>query len=251
MHVPLRTILGKLYPGRFALGKRKKKKKRPPWKRWMKILTIALLVFKVALFLFYYNTFLSLQYDVEEAAAQIDTQLQRRKNIILNVGIMVTDYANHEREIFKHTADTRKEMVEARAGPRPEGKEAGIPRVEKPGTKMVKALENLLDKILNRGKGLHAGQAVGELDALLSKIFAVAERYPDLKLSENYRQFLEALVDAENKIADQRMIYNERANRMSTAVGTFPGFIMAKIFGFEPPTFYEPEREAKKPPMVG
>lgn len=216
----------------------------------MQILMLALLIAKLALFLFYYNTFLSLQYDVEEASAQIDTQLQRRKNIILNVGIMVKDYANHEREIFMHAADTRKEMVEPRPGVSPEAVEDERPGDEKPGTKLVEALDALLDRILNRGKRLRARQAVGDLDALLSKIFAVAERYPDLKLSENYRQFLEALVDSENKIADQRMIYNERANKMSTAVGTFPGFIMAKIFGFEAPTFYKPEQEAKKPPKV-
>jgi LemA protein len=90
----------------------------------------------------------------------------------------------------------------------------------------------------------------GDLDSLLSRIFAIAERYPDLRLSENFQRFMDALVDAEDKIAEQRMVYNERANIMSTAVDKFPGFIFAKVYGFEPPPFFEPEDEARWPPNV-
>ncbi|MHC5035812.1 MAG: LemA family protein [Planctomycetota bacterium] len=250
MELPLRRILGEFYPQGFSSGKRRKKSKNTRWKHWMKALALVLVIVKVGLFLYYYNTFLSLQYDVEEADAQIDTQLQRRKNIILNVGIMVKDYAEHEREIFKHTARTRKEMIVPRPGVSGETVEGAVPGEEKPGPTLVESLEALIDKILNRGRGVQAQKAVGDLDTLLSKIFAVAERYPDLRLSENYRQFMEALVDAENKIAEQRMIYNERANDMSTSVGTFPGFILARIFGFDAPPFYKPELAAREPPKV-
>ncbi len=216
MAIPLRRILGVLYPDRVPGSGLKK---IGSWFRGKRIgLTLFVALFLIhLLFLLYYNTFLSLQYNVEEARAQVDTQLQRRRNIILSMNIMVTDYARHEREIFTHAVDSRKEMMES-------------PSAALPGE--------------NGGMG-------GDLDALLSKIFAVAERYPALRLSESFQRFMDALVDVETKVAEERMLYNTRANIMSTAVGKFPGLIFSRIYGFEAPPFFEPEPEAQKPPKVG
>jgi len=224
---PLRKIVRALYPDRFTARKKRNNSAAFRWKRFYFIVASVLIGIKLVFLLFYYNAFISMQYDVEEAAAQVDTQLQRRKNIILNLTIMVMDYAKHEKEIFTHAADTRKEMVEPKFKAPP--KEAPPPV---------------------QGRRRQAPKGAGDLDALLSRIFAIAERYPDLKLSENFRRYMDALVDAETKIAEQRMIYNKRANDMSTAVGKFPGFVFAKIYGFEPPAFFEPEAEARKPPKV-
>ena len=185
-------------------------------KRLGLILFVALFLIHLV-FLLYYNTFLSLQYDVEEARAQVDTQLQRRRNIILSMNVMVIDYAKHEREIFTHAVDTRKEMLEPPSGAVP----------------------------------ADAPEMAGDMDALLSKIFAIAERYPDLRLSENFRRFMDALVDVESNVATERMMYNTRANMMSTAVGKFPGFLFAWIYGFHAPPFFEPDPAAQKPPKVG
>jgi LemA protein len=229
MNASLRRILGVLYPERQAPSASRRRRREGgafSWGRFFFVLGAALVLVKLALFYFYYNAFISLQYDVEEAAAQTDAQLQRRRNIILNLNIMVTDYADHEKELFRYAADKRNEMVgkpgaRPRAAPRREGVGEGGP----PG-------------------------AAGDLEALLSKIFAVAERYPDLRLSENFQRYMDALVDAETKIAETRMAYNERANDMSTAVGRFPGFVFARLYGFEPPLFYEPEAEARNAPRV-
>jgi len=233
MGVPLRRILRVFYPGRFFARKAKKNGASFNWRRFTSILFGALLLVKVALFLFYYNTFLSLQYDVEEARAQIDTQLQRRKNIILNLSVMVMDYAEHEKAIFKHAADTRREMMrpELRRS-RPEGPVDAPAASPGPGAKTLPP------------------GAPGGLDALLAKVFAIAERYPEIRLSENFQHFMEALVDAENKIAEERMRYNRRANEMSTMLGKFPGFVFARLYGFEAPPFFEPEDAARKPPEV-
>ncbi|MHC4662693.1 MAG: LemA family protein [Planctomycetota bacterium] len=192
------------------------------WKRLILVLALTSTIAHIVL-LFYYNGFLSMQYDVEEAAAQIDTQAQRRKNIIVNLGIMVKEYAKHEKEIFKYAADTRKEMVE---------------------------LDTLLSKVVKQDGKQSTPKAPEGLEVLLAKIFAIAERYPDLRLSGNFQQFMNALVDAENKIAEQRMIFNERVNIMSTATGKFPGFIFAWLYGFKAPPYFEPESEARKPPKV-
>lgn len=227
MEIKLRRILRVFYPGRVAAKGSKKNGTAFSWRRFGFTLGLASVLVKLALFFLYYNSFVSMQYDVEEAAAQVDTQLQRRRNIILNLSVMVMDYAKHEKEIFGHAADTRKDMVRPRS-------------VSPPG-------EGTSPK--QEGKTQAPG-ATGDLEALLSKIFAIAERYPDLRLSENFQRYMDALVDAETKIAKQRMTYNERANDMSTAVGKFPGFVFAKIYGFESPSFFEPEDEAREPPKV-
>jgi LemA protein len=194
-----------------------------------------LVLVKVGLLFFYYNTFVSLQYDVEEAQAQIDTQLQRRKNVILNLSVMVMEYAEHEKEIFKHATEMRRQMAALKKAPAP------VREAE---------AEGRAPEASRSGQQHGPDDAAGGLEALLSKIFAVAERYPDLRLSESFQRYMDALVDAETKIAEQRMIYNRRANDMSTAVAKFPGFIFARIYGFEPPEFFIPEAEARKPPIV-
>ncbi len=229
MNVSLRRILGVLYPEQRAPKTSRRRRSGGvtfSWGRFFLVLATAVVLIKLALFYFYYNAFISLQYDVEEASAQIDAQLQRRKNIIANLSIMVADYAKHEKELFRYAADKRKEMV------RPE---PGVPPWEAPKPE---------------AGGMTPPRVTGDLEGLLSKVFAVAERYPDLRLTENFQRYMDALVDAETKIAEMRMKYNECANNMSTAVGTFPGFIFAGLYGFEPPVFYEPEEDARIPPDI-
>lgn len=236
MDTPLRKVLRGLYPDQFtrrfqparvpvsklrkarALFSFRHAKRYAPW------LALLLAVLFVALVLIYYNTFLSLQYDVEEAKAQIDTQLQRRRNIILSMNVMVIDYARHEKEIFTHAVDARREMIEPAKPEAPRQAAGFLPQLP------IRA---------------------GDLDALLSRIFAVAERYPDLRLSENFQRFMDALVEVESKVAEQRMLYNQRANEMSTEVGKFPGFVFAKVYGFEAPPFFVPDAEVHQPPKVG
>lgn len=160
----------------------------------------------------YYNLFLSMHYDVQEAHAQIETQLQRRKNIIDSLGLMVLNYGKHEKEIFMHATEARSAQQKARSA-------------------------------RSRTKGGGAG-------AVLGQIMAVAERYPDLRLSRNFQRFMDAFVESERQIASERKIYNARANKMSTQVGRFPGLIFARIYGFKAPEFFRPEPEALKPPRL-
>lgn len=241
MAIPLRRILRILYPTRLSGGRPGNRRARFLTKRFVLGLLLVFVLLKVVLGLYYYNMLLSLGYDVEEATAQVDTQLQRRRNIILNLGLMVSDYAKHEKEIFKHTTETRREMVEPESGTAPRRAQPSDQGRERPVPEAPENLDALLSK---------PHITASDLDALLSRIFAIAERYPDLRLSENFQHFMDALVDAEDKIAEQRMVYNERANMMSTEVGKFPGFLFARLFGFEPPPFFEPEAEARTPLKV-
>jgi LemA protein len=229
MATPLRKIVRALYPRRPAGEKPGKQPGRNgarfSWGRFFLILLAVLFVAKIGLLFLYYNAFLSMQYDVDEAAAQVDVQLQRRRNIILNLGTMVMNYAEHEKEIFTHATDMRTAMTAPRPGARPK-------------------------RPPEQGQKESAPGAATDLESVLARVFAVAERYPDLRLSENFQRYMDALVDVETRIAEQRMVYNTRANVMSTAVDKFPGFIFAKIYGFEPPPFFEPEEEARKPLRV-
>ena len=188
----------------------------------MVYLLCALAIINAILLWYYYNDFVSLEYDVEESKAQIDTQLQRRKNILLNLTTMVEDYAKHEKLIFKDIAEIRAALLT------PNRKQQAAPD-DPPG---------------------NPGAPPIGLDAVFSKFLAIAESYPALRLNENFERFMDALVDAENKIADERMTYNERANDMSTAIKVFPGNIFAWLYGFTAPPFFEPESEARHSPNV-
>jgi len=252
MGIPLRKILRKLYPERLVARKLKRICGPFATKWFILTLLLAVIASMVVFLVFFYNTFLSMQYDVEEASAQIATQLQRRKNIIVNLSLMVRDYAKHEKEIFKHTTETRWEMLEPESRASPEKALLNSQGAQGPAPKRPQGLDGTPQRTVKDLAALLAKPQItgADLDTLLSKIFAIAERYPDLRLSENFQRFMDALVDAENTIAEQRMVYNQRANEMSTAVGKFPGFIFAEIYGFEPPPFFEPEAEARKPPQV-
>lgn len=256
MNIPLRKILRTLYPGGLSSGSPNSNAARSRGEGRVKRIVLwtllATIFLNLALLFLYYNRFLSMQYDVEESLAQIDTQLQRRRNVILNLSLMVRDYARHEKEIFTNTTDTRRDMLEPRtgaapgqappadrAGDHPEPKTPGDPGTPRQAAGLG------LDALLSKPR-----VTAEDLDTLLSRIFAIAERYPDLRLSENFQRFMDALVDAEDKIAEQRMVYNQRANIMSTALGVFPGFVFAKIYGFETPMFFQPEDEARRPPNI-
>ncbi len=303
MAIAIRKIIALLHPRRAGARK-------PPsrWRRLKYLLypVLALILITLTLSWYYYNTFISLAYDVEEAKAQIDTQLQRRKNILLNLATMVEDYAKHERLIFKDIAEIRAALMGAKREPAPAHtksfspaplKAAGQPPqapanapsprnrsgepkpglkfppgtpatssktppapgtkapTDKPAPRAVPsrkppraARQNVKAPSLPASPA-DIGQVAGNIDAF-SKIFAFAERYPSLKLNENFQSFMDALIDAENKIAEQRMLYNIRANKMSTVISKVPGYAFAKLYGFTSPPFFESESAARTSPQV-
>jgi LemA protein len=81
--------------------------------------------------------------------------------------------------------------------------------------------------------------------ARLAGLLAVAERYPDLKLSDNFRQFMQALVETEKDLSEERMSYSEMVNRYSTQMKTFPGNMFARIYGFDQLPYYQADGEAR------
>jgi LemA protein len=157
-----------------------------------------LLIFAISIY--YYNKLTRYEQDVFKEKAKIDSLLQRRRNISINLARTVRDYAVHEQGIFEHVSDVRAASQGANGN--------------KP----------------TRIKGL----------------MAIAERYPDLKLSDNFRHFMQALVDTEKELSDGRMHYSDVVNRYTTQMKTFPGNMFARIYGFQKLPYYEADGEAKR-----
>lgn len=147
------------------------------------IATIIIIV--VLLIFYYYNRIRILFNRIEEAWAQIDVQLKKRYDLVPNLVETVKGYAKHEKEIFEKVAQARQGMV---SGTREERMESS-----------------------------------NQLTSTLKSLFAVAENYPVLKASENFKLLQEQLEGIENKIAYARQYYNSSVLNYNNIITTVPG----------------------------
>ena len=152
-----------------------------------------------------YNNLVTLRNRVDNAWQNIDTQLQRRNDLVPNLVETVKGYAAHEKE----TLDA---VTEARAA-------AGSAAT--PEEKM--AADNVLT-------------------GALRQLLMVAEAYPDLKANANFTQLQTSLEDTENKISYARQSYNDCVLNYNNGIQTFPGNIFAGVFQFKPRTGLKPRR---------
>ena len=159
---------------------------------------------------YYYNIFINLEYDIEADLAQIDTQIQKRKNLMINLGLTVVEYSKHEREIFSHLAELR---------------------ADNGAENFKNNFQNLMNSRNPNLKPMDSN--IENWGRTLSQLMAVAEEYPDLELSENFRKYMDAILEFENKIAELRMTYNNSVNQYSTLKDQFPGVVFAFVLGFE------------------
>jgi len=175
---------------------------------------VAVIIGVILLFTLYlYNTLISARLRVKEAFSQIDVQLKRRTDLIPNLIETVKGYAKHEREVFTKVTELRTSLMHAKT---PEKKAE---------------VNNMLT------------------DALKT-IFAVAENYPQLRASENFKALQEELEDTENKIAYSRQFYNSNVLDYNTKLQVFPNVIFARILNFKPAEFFGTTEEEKKPVKV-
>lgn len=153
------------------------------------LLLIGGVVSVVAIFIlvliYYYNRIRVLSNRIEEAWAQIDVQLKKRYDLVPNLVETVKGYATHEREIFEKVSESRERMVSGSRGGRME--------------------------------------ASNELTSTLRTLFAVAENYPQLRASENFKLLQEQLEGIENKIAYSRQYYNSSVLSYNNVITTIPG----------------------------
>lgn len=169
-----------------------------------------------------YNTLVTMQENVENAWGQVENQYQRRADLVPNIVATVKGYATHEQATYTG-------VMEARA----------------------KATQMNIDPSNATPQQLAAYQAAqGELSQALGRLMAVAENYPDLKASENFRQLADQLEGTENRISYARNLFNDCAKEYNAKVRKFPSNIIASMFGFERKPYFEAEAGAEKAPKV-
>lgn len=167
-------------------------------------------VILVALFLwFLYNNLVQARLRVKEAWSGIDVQLKRRSSLIPNLLETVKGYAKHEKEVFENVTKARAAMLGA-----------------KDATEAAKA-DNLLS-------------------GALKTLFAVAEAYPQLRASENFKELQQELSDTETKIAAARQFYNANVLSYNTKIKVFPNILLAGLFGFSEELFFKPDEKSKE-----
>ena len=160
-----------------------------------------------------YNAMVSLREAIDSAWAQVDNQLQRRNDLIPNLVSVTQGYAAHEKDIFTRVADARARLLVA-------------------GT---------------RDEKIEAAQQLG---GALGRLLAIAERYPDLKANQQFARLSDELAGTENRIAVERMRYNEAVRAYNTYIKTLPQSLYATSFGFHPQKYFEAPAEAQKVPKV-
>ena len=179
----------------------------------MKTAMVALVLAFLSAFVYYYNYFIVEYYKTQLERTQIETELQRRNDLIPNLVRAVTDYMAFENKIFQHAADVRSALSSLK----------GIPDI----SPSLMSLQNAL-----------------------SKFQAVAENYPDLKASATYQNLMKELSDTETRIAGARIRYNQAANFYNSRLRMFPGIAFGFVMGFRPQRTFESEESAKKVPGV-
>lgn len=169
-----------------------------------------------------YNGLVAKDEAVATAWGNVQSQYQRRSDLIPNLVNTVKGYAKHESE-------TLQGVVAARAK----------------ATQITVSADDLTPEKM---KQVQAAQ--GELSAALGKLLAVTERYPDLKANENFSELQAQLEGTENRINECRTLYNETVRTFNVKVRSFPTNIVAGLFGFEKKAMFEAETGAEKAPVV-
>jgi LemA protein len=163
-----------------------------------------------------YNRFVRLRNLIDESWHDIDTELQRRYDLIPNLVETVKGYAAHEREVFESLTTLRTQAMAERRSP-----DAQAP----------------IEQALGHG---------------VAQVMAVAEAYPDLKASDHFLELQRELVDTEDRIQVARRIYNANVRSYNTMVQSFPSMVIANSFHYETRPFFEVDRAVREagPPSV-
>lgn len=170
-----------------------------------------------------YNNLVTLRESVNEKWAQVENVYQRRLDLVPNLVATVKGYAQHEQE-------TLQGVVEARS----------------------KALQTKIDvsSLDDQGKFDAFLKAQDGLSSALSRLLVVVERYPDLKASQNFLALQSQLEGTENRIAVERMRYNEAVNSYNRTIKKFPANMLATAFGFKEVAYFKAASEAAVAPKV-
>lgn len=183
---------------------------------------VALLLMVVGFFGCSYNSMIDRKVGVETAWSNVESQFQRRADLIPNLVSTVKGYATHEQMTFV-------EVVEARAA-------ATQPQIK---------FEELNDETLAKYQATQ-----GEIGAMMGRLLAIGESYPTLRASENFTQLQDELAGTENRINKARIDFNEAVRSYNSYVQKFPRNMVAMMFGFAPKSLFQADAGAEKAPKV-
>ena len=160
-----------------------------------------------------YNALTRGREEVKNQFAQVDNQLQRRNDLIGSLVETVKGTAIQEQEVFGKIAEARAQMSGAHTA----------------------------------NEKIAAGQ---QMDGALGRLLVVIESYPQLKSNEAFLGLMDEISGTENRLATERMRYNEKVRDYNLLVKQFPSNIAASLFHFEPATYYEIPDSARQAPKV-
>lgn len=186
------------------------------------IIPVAILVVIVLWAIGGYNGMVSMDEEVQGKWANVETQYQRRADLIPNLVNTVKGYATHEKTTLEEVVKARSEATQIKVDP-----------------------TNLTDKQIAEYQ-----KAQGNVSAALGKLLMVAENYPQLKANENFLELQSQLEGTENRINVARKDFNDAAQAYNVAIRKFPKSMLAGIFGFDKKAYFEAESGAEKAPEV-
>ena len=169
-----------------------------------------------------YNGLVNKQEAVNSQWATVESQYQRRMDLIPNLVNTVKGYAEFEQETLTKVVEARSNATAVKIDP-----------------------TNLTPEKLAQFQ-----QAQEGVTSALSRLLVVVEKYPDLKANQNFLDLQSQLEGTENRIAVERKRFNDVVNTYNSAVRTFPGVIVAKITGFERKGYFEAAEGAETAPTV-
>lgn len=171
-----------------------------------------------------YNRLISLRNQFKNAFAQIDVQLKRRYDLIPNLVETARGYMKHERETLEAVIQARNTAVNANQA-----------AAADPGS--ASAVQGLM-------------AAENALTGALSKLFALAEAYPDLKANQTMLQLSEEITSTENRVAFARQAFNDAVMGYNTAVEQFPSNLIASAFSMKPAELLQATESAEEKKAV-
>lgn len=174
---------------------------------------IGLAVLVIGAFIYYYNKFVLLRNRIENSLAQIDVQLKKRADLVPALVKIIKGYAKHESRIMDSVTKARAEMLKA---------------------------GNIASKI----------KAGDQLQNALSRIFAIAENYPNLKANENFLQLQQELSAIEDKVAYARQYYNDSVLSLENASERFPGVLFFKLYGRQKKEYLKIPQSSREMPEI-
>lgn len=192
----------------------------------MKKVTIIIIVAVVAVIAIWaisgYNSLVGMDENVSNQWANVETQYQRRADLIPNLVNTVKGYAAHEKETLEGVIAARSQATQIKVDPTD----------------------------LTPEKLAEYQKAQGQLATALGKLLAITENYPDLKANQNFIELQSQLEGTENRIAVARKDFNDAARKYNVAVRRFPSNLVAALFGFDQKPYFEAAEGTETAPQV-